>query len=81
MDLRKEFPPGNPDIVMANLHPELLVGLFQKHGFWQGSLFIISGFMAHDEELLLAAMPENPPAFLNRFARDKWRAWVLGRDI
>jgi hypothetical protein len=65
---------------MANLHPELLIDLFQDSQFWKGSLFIISGFMAHDEEKLLAALPESPPAFLNRFSRDKWRAWVLGKD-
>ena len=80
MDLRADYPPNDVDIVMANLHPELLIDLFQDSQFWKGSLFIISGFMAHDEEKLLAALPENPPAFLNRFPRDKWRAWVLGRD-
>jgi len=80
MDLRADYPAGEVDIVMANLHPQLLVGLFQNPRFWQGSLFIISGFMAHDEETLLAALPEKPPAFLNRFSRDKWRAWVLCRD-
>jgi ribosomal protein L11 methyltransferase len=80
MDLRADYPSSDFDIVMANLHPELLINLFQKPQFWNGSLFIISGFMAHDEEKLLAALPNNPPSFLNRFSRDKWRAWVLGRD-
>ena len=79
MDLRHEYPATEADVVIANLHPELLIGLFQDARFWKGSLFIISGFMAHDEDRLLAALPDNPPAFLNRFSRDKWRAWVLGR--
>jgi ribosomal protein L11 methyltransferase len=80
MDLRVDYPSCDADIVMANLHPELLIGLFQDSRFWEGSLFIISGFMAHDEEKLLAALPDNPPPFLNRFSRHKWRAWVLGSD-
>jgi ribosomal protein L11 methyltransferase len=80
LDLRTEYPPNEVDIVIANLHPELLIDLFANPRFWQGSLFIISGFMAHEEEKLLAALPDNPPPFLNRFPRDKWRAWVLGKD-
>jgi ribosomal protein L11 methyltransferase len=80
MDLRADFPPNDADIIMANLHPELLVGLFGIPQFWQGSLFIIAGFMAHDEEKLLGALPGNPPSFLNRFSQDKWRAWVMGND-
>ncbi len=79
MDLRAESPPNDVDVVMANLHSELLIDLFANPRFWEGSLFIISGFMAHDEEKLLAALPDNPPPFLNRFSRHKWRAWVLGR--
>jgi len=79
MDLRADYPAGDVDIAMANLHPELLIDLFQNPRFWRASLFIISGFMAQNEDRLLAALPDNPPAFLNRFCRDKWRAWVLGR--
>jgi ribosomal protein L11 methyltransferase len=78
LDLRMNYPPNGADLVMANLHPELLIDLFDNPQFWQGSLFIISGFMAHDEEKLLAALPDKPPPFLNRFSRDKWRCWVMG---
>jgi ribosomal protein L11 methyltransferase len=78
LDLRATYPKTQTDVVIANLHPELLVSLFQIQQFWNPSLYILSGFMPHDEEKLLAAMPENPPLFLNRFSRDKWRLWVLG---
>jgi len=78
LDLRKELPDTEVDVVMANLHHSLLVDLFNSASFWQAKLYILSGFMPNEEEQLLAALPDKPPAFLNRYPRDKWRLWVLG---
>jgi ribosomal protein L11 methyltransferase len=78
LDLREGFPDTRVDVIMANLHHELLADLFQNPSFWQAELYILSGFMGHEEEKLLAALPENPPRFVDRGAMDKWRLWVLG---
>ena len=78
LDLRKEHPDTGVDVVMANLHHSLLSDLFNSPAFWQAKLYILSGFMAHEEEQLLAALPDKPPAFLERGSMDKWRMWVLG---
>jgi ribosomal protein L11 methyltransferase len=78
LDLRKELPDTDVDVVMANLHHSLLIDLFNSPLFWKAKLYILSGFMKHEEEQLLAALPDKPPAFLNRYSMDKWRLWVLG---
>ena len=78
-DIRKELPGAGKDLLMANLHHELLVELFRQPSFWQASIYILSGFMPGVEEQLLAAMPASPPRFLERRGLDKWRVWVLGQ--
>jgi ribosomal protein L11 methyltransferase len=78
IDLRKKFPAPEVDVIMANLHPELLMDLFDNPSFWQARLYILSGFMLRGEEQLLAALPCSPPPFLDRGALDRWRVWVLG---
>ncbi len=78
-DLRTQFPATNVDLIMANLHHELLARLFRNSSFWQAGLYILSGFMPGGEEHLLASLPGSPPPFLNRGRLDKWCVWVLGR--
>ena len=78
LDLREDFPFAGVDLIMANLHIELLAGLFANPSFWQAGLYIISGFMPDSEEELLAALPYSPPPFLERRALDKWRVWIMG---
>jgi ribosomal protein L11 methyltransferase len=78
MDLRRELPPADVDVIMANLHHELLAELLQKPSFWKARMYILSGFMPGAEELLLASLPDSPPPFLERRGLDKWRVWVLG---
>jgi ribosomal protein L11 methyltransferase len=78
LDLRKEFPFAGVDLIMANLHIELLASLFTNPSFWQAGLFILSGFMPNGEELLLSALPDSPPPFLERRVLDKWCVWVMG---
>jgi len=77
LDLRKELPDTGVDVILANLHYALLADLFQEASFWRARLYILSGFMPQEEEKLLATLPYNPPAFVERGAMDKWRLWVL----
>jgi ribosomal protein L11 methyltransferase len=79
MDIRKELPATGMDVIMANLHHELLAALFREPPFWQAGLYILSGFMPGGEEKLLASLPSSPPPLLERRRRDKWCLWVLGR--
>lgn len=78
LDLRQELPATDVDILMANLHYELLARLFQEPAFWQARLYILSGFMPGAEETLLASLPPSPPPFLKRCTKDKWCLWMLG---
>lgn len=77
LDLRQELPETNVDIIMANLHYELLAEIFQKPVFWQAGLYILSGFMHGGEEKLLTALPSSPPLFLDRGRKDKWCVWIM----
>ena len=77
-DLRSELPSTETDVLMANLHHELLAALFRDPSFWQAGIYILSGFMSFEEELLLASLPDPPPPLLERRRLDKWRIWVLG---
>jgi ribosomal protein L11 methyltransferase len=77
LDLRKKLPDTGVDVVMANLHQGLLIDLFNTPSFWQAKLYLLSGFMPNEEEQLLAALPVQPPAFLERRSMDKWRMWAL----
>ena len=78
LDLTNEFPDTQVDVVMANLHHELLAELFSAPLFWQSRLYILSGFMPGAEEKLLASLPAKPPPFLERRRLDKWCIWLLG---
>jgi ribosomal protein L11 methyltransferase len=78
LDLRKELPATGVDVIMANLHYELLAALFRLESFWRARLYILSGFMPGAEEQLLASLPTSPPPLLERHRLDKWCVWVLG---
>jgi ribosomal protein L11 methylase PrmA len=78
-DLRAGLPPTNVDLIMANLHHELLAGLLRDPSFWQAGLYILSGFMLGGEEHLLASLPASPPPFLARRRLDKWCVWIMGK--
>ena len=78
IDLREELPPIQVDVLMANLHHELLAALFRNQLFWQAQLYILSGFIPGAEEKLLASLPASPPPFVERRRLDKWCLWVLG---
>jgi ribosomal protein L11 methyltransferase len=79
LDLRKKIPATNVDLIMANLHYELLGKLLRDPLFWQAQLYILSGFMPGEEEHLLASLPDSPPPFLERRRQDKWCVWIMGR--
>ncbi len=78
-DLLKGLPNTKVDLVVANLYRDLLRQLFQNKEFWQGNLYIISGFISGMEEELLAALPEKGFRFLERLRTDNWCLWVLIR--
>ena len=78
LDIRQKLPATDVDVIMANLHHELLAELFREPSFWQAGLYILSGFMPGGEEQLLASLPSSPPPFLERRRLDKWCVWVLG---
>lgn len=78
-DLLEGLPDTKVDIVVANLYRDLLRQLFKNEKFWQGNLYIISGFISSMEEELLAALPEKGLRFLERTRGDNWCLWVLIR--
>lgn len=77
LDLRKALPETRVDVIMANLHHELLAEIFGQVTFWQAGFYILSGFMPGAEEKLLASLPPSPPKFLDRGRQEKWCVWVL----
>ncbi|NTV14878.1 MAG: methyltransferase [Desulfobulbaceae bacterium] len=76
-DLRRETPDTKVDLVVANLYPTLLAELFARPSFWQGKLYLISGFIPAMEEELLAALPLDRLRMLERCRSDRWCLWVL----
>lgn len=79
LDLRRKIPTTDVNLIIANLHHELLGKLLQDPLFWQAQLYILSGFMPGEEEHLLASLPGSPPPFLERRRHDKWCVWILGQ--
>lgn len=78
MDLRQSTPAtAGVDLIVANLHPELLQDLFMTPEFWQGNLYIVSGFMKSMEPELLAHLDTRSIKFLERTRNGKWCVWVL----
>ena len=78
-DLLQELPDTGVDLVVANLYRDLLRQLFRNKAFWQGNLYIISGFISGMEEELLAALPEKGLRLLERNRSENWCQWVLIR--
>lgn len=76
-DLRREEPDTKVDLVVANLYPTLLAELFARPSFWQGKLYLISGFIPAMEEELLAALPLGQLRMLERQRSERWCLWVL----
>ncbi len=67
----------NIDLIVANIHPELLKDLFLSPDFWHGNLYILSGFMKSMEPELLAHLDTRSIKFLERTRNGKWCVWVV----
>jgi ribosomal protein L11 methyltransferase len=81
MDLRTNIiQTRNIDLVVANIHPELLQDLFSAPEFWQGNLYILSGFMQSMEPELLTYLDAKSIKFLERTRNGKWCVWVLAPE-
>lgn len=77
-DLRRHCPDtAGVDLVMANLYKGLMLELFANPSFWQGKLYLLSGFIPAMEEELLAALPASGLRFLERSRSERWCLWVL----
>lgn len=77
VDLRKNLPSTNVDLVVANLYHTLLGELFQEPTFWQAKLYIVAGFSPSMEEELLASLPTDRMRMLERNRSDRWCLWVM----
>ena len=78
MDLRnRTLSTKGIDLIVANIHPELLQDLFLSPEFWQGNLYILSGFMKSMEPELLAHLDTRSIKFLERTRNGKWCVWVV----
>ncbi len=80
LDLRKEYPDDNVDLVIANLYHGLLADLFNNPVFWRADLHIIAGFIPAMEPELLSALPSIPLKLLERKQSDRWCLWVLKKS-
>ncbi len=78
VDIR-DNPPHTKgvDLVVANLYRGLLDELFNTPTFWQGNLYILSGFIKAMEPELLAALPADKLRFLERTRKEQWCVWVV----
>jgi ribosomal protein L11 methyltransferase len=77
-DLRSNPPQTKGvDLVVANLYRGLLEELFRRPDFWEGNLYILSGFIKSMEADLLATIPADKLRFLERTRKEQWCIWVL----
>ncbi|MFP7755250.1 50S ribosomal protein L11 methyltransferase [Thermodesulfobacteriota bacterium B35] len=82
VDLLADLPAtGGYDLVITNLYKGLLVHLFEQEAFWQGQVYLVSGFLPGMEAELLAALPPGMVRMLHRGGREQWRLWLLRRDL
>ncbi|MBU0966941.1 MAG: 50S ribosomal protein L11 methyltransferase [Proteobacteria bacterium] len=79
MDLRKDkLHTSGYNLIVANLYRGLLEQLIQTPSFWEGGIYILSGFLQSMEADLLAELPAGQIRFLDRKQSDRWCIWVLG---
>lgn len=77
-DLRANVPETKGiDLIVANLYRGLLNELFNTPSFWQGNLYILSGFVKSMEPELLASLPADKLRFLERTRNEQWCVWVV----
>ncbi len=76
-DLLHAYPAAGADLLVANLHRELLEHLFARPEFVGHKYFILAGFRVGQEEALLAALPAADIAFVDRWRSDDWCLWIL----
>ncbi|HEB49258.1 MAG TPA: methyltransferase domain-containing protein [Desulfobulbus sp.] len=69
------------DLVVANLYKGLLTHLFASAQFWQGQMYLVSGFLPGMEAELLSALPSGSIRMLHRGMREQWRLWLLERKV
>ncbi len=77
VDLLKQLPPFQSDLVICNLYKGLLIQLFENPEFWSATYYLISGFMPSMEEELLSALPINSLNLVERSSDGNWRSWLL----
>ena len=77
IDLRREEPDTEVDLVVANLYHQLLAELFSRPSFWRARLYLVAGFVPTMEEELLAALPAHRVRLLERRRSENWCLWVL----
>ncbi len=65
------------DLVIANLYKGLLTRLFANTMFWQGQVYLVSGFLPGMEAELLSALPAGSIRMLHRGGKEQWRLWLL----
>jgi ribosomal protein L11 methyltransferase len=81
IDLRYDrLQTKGQDLIVANIHPELLQDLFLTPEFWQGNLYILSGFMKSMEPELLAHLDTRSIKFLERTRNGNWCVWVIAPE-
>lgn len=81
IDLRQDkLQTKGQDLIVANIHPELLQDLFLTPEFWQGNLYILSGFMKSMEPELLAHLDTRSIKFLERTRNGNWCVWVIAPE-
>lgn len=71
---------GGYDLVIANLYKGLLTQLFANEVFWQGQMYLVSGFLPGMEAELLSALPAGSIRMLYRGRREQWRLWLLRKE-
>ncbi len=78
MDLLSDPPATDGyDLVITNLYKGLLIHLFGQRSFWQGQVYLVSGFLPGMEAELLAALPGGSVRMLHRGGKERWRLWLL----
>ncbi len=80
LDLARQWPAANADLVVANLHRDLLRQILPRleHGGHQ--YCILAGFRAAEEPDLLPLFPANHFTLLDRWRSEAWALWLLRRQ-
>jgi len=75
-----DYLEGSADLIMANLHLELLLEMLTRPSFWRTPWCILAGLVGRQDLKFLAALEKTPMRVLESREEGRWSAFLIAGD-